>query len=411
MLPTEGAREGLRTATTAETSGRLGRWPGLDVARGVVVGGLIPFHAALVFDATDDFYVKSDRTVDLTPFAAPVVVAAMPLLFLVAGIGARYAWRARSAGAYLRRRVRRLLVPLVAGTVLLVPLPVWLRLRADPDYTEAYLDFWPRFLRVRWSWSDFPFVVQPAAGGRGFETGHLWFLYLLLLYSLAVVPLLIWLGSSRGDRVVRLLAAGAERRGVVLLPAVLFGAVAAGLGLDQGIAAGNALGYLLFFAAGVVLASDVRFPAVLRCNAGLAGAVAIALLAVAGAALVGGDGDPLLDRDPVDLVGRAAFGAAGWCAVVSIVGWLARLRPSSGRAAGDRSPGRRVGRYVVPAVLAWYVLHQPIVVGVAYLVVGSTLHPVLEYLLICVASALGTLVAYDLLVRRTALTRALFAGT
>ena len=73
--------------TAAETSGRVDRWPGLDLARAVVVGRLIPFHALLVFDATDDFYVKSDRTADLLPIVAPVVVVAMPLLLLAAGIG------------------------------------------------------------------------------------------------------------------------------------------------------------------------------------------------------------------------------------------------------------------------------------------------------------------------------------
>ncbi|MBM7805363.1 hypothetical protein JOD57_001200 [Geodermatophilus bullaregiensis] len=399
-------------SAAAETSGQVDRWAGLDLARVVVVGGLIPFHAALVFDATDDFYVKSDRTADLVPFAAPVVVAAMPLLFLVAGIGAWHSWSARGTGAYLLRRVRRLLVPLVAGTVLLVPLPVWLRLRADPGYTESYAAFWPRFFRVRWDWTEFPFVLRPAADGRGFETGHLWFVYLLLLYSLAVLPLLRWLGSAGGGRVVAALADSAGRRGVVLLPAVLLGAVAAALGLDEGIAAGTTLGYLLFFAAGAVLAADPRFREVLRRDAGLAAVVAVGLVVVAGAALLlGGEGDLLLGRDPLHLAGRAAFGAAGWCAVVAIVGGLARWRPSSGGAGPAGARGGRVVRYAAPAVLAWYVLHQPVVVAVAYLVVGSPLHPVLEYLLVCAVSAVLTLLAYDLLVRRTALTRALFAGT
>jgi hypothetical protein len=396
--------------SVTETSWRVGRWPGLDLARAVVVGGLIPFHALLVFDATDDFYVKSDRTADLVPFVAPVVVAAMPLLFLVAGIGAWHSWQGRGARGYLGRRVRRLLVPLVAGTVLLVPLPVWLRLRADPGYTESYWAFWPRFFRIRWEWSEFPFVLQPAADGRGFETGHLWFVYLLLVYSVAVLPLLGWLDSPRGRRALEALSDSARRRGAVLLPAVVLGVVAAVLGLDQGIAAGTTLGYLLFFAAGAVLATDARFREVVRRDAGLAGAVAVGLLAVAGAVMLGGDGDPLLDRDPLTLAGRAAFGAAGWCAVVAVIGGLARLRPSSGGAGRDGSRDGRVVRYVAPAVLPWYVLHQPVVVVVAYFVVGSPLHPVLQYLLICVVSAVVTLLAYDLLIRRTALTRALFAG-
>ena len=94
---------------------------------------------------------------------------------------------------------------------------------------------------------------------------------------------------------------------MVLLPAVLLGAIAAGLGLDEGIAAGNALGYLVFFAAGAVLAADTRFRGVVRREAGLAGVVAVGLTVVAGVIFVlAGEGDPLLDRDPGALVGRAA---------------------------------------------------------------------------------------------------------
>jgi hypothetical protein len=305
-----------------------------------------------------------------------------------------------------------LLVPLVAGTVLLVPLPVWLRLRANPGYTESYAAFWPRFFRVRWDWTEFPFVLQPAASGRGFETGHLWFVYLLWLYSLAVLPLLAWLGSPRGGRVLGALADFTERRGAVLVPALIVGTIAAGLGLDEGIAAGNVLGYLVFFAAGAVLAANGRFREAVRRDAGLAGLVAVALMVVAGAALaLGGEGDLLLDRDPLALAGRAAFAATGWCAVMAIIGGMDRLRPSSGGAAPDGPRGGRFVGYAARAVLPWYLLHQPVVVAVAYFVVDSSLHPVLEYLLICAMSAVITLTAYDVLVRRTALTRALFAGT
>jgi glucan biosynthesis protein C len=126
--------------------------------------------------------------------------------------------------------------------------------------------------------------------------------------------------------------------------------------------------------------------------------------------VLAGEGDPLLDRDPGALVGRAAFGAAGWCAVVAIIGGLTRLPTSPGRAQRDGSRNRGVLRYAASAVLPWYVLHQPVVVAVAYLVVGSPLHPVLEYLLICAVSSVVTLLIYDLFVRRTALTRALLAG-
>ena len=45
----------------------------------------------------------------------------MPLLFLISGMGARYAMRTRCAAAFARERLARLLVPFAFGLVLLVP--------------------------------------------------------------------------------------------------------------------------------------------------------------------------------------------------------------------------------------------------------------------------------------------------
>jgi glucans biosynthesis protein C len=402
----------MSTAAARPTE-RLDHWPQLDVARAVVVAGLIFFHAALVFDTADDFYVKNDRTTDLTPFAAPVVIWAMPLLFLIAGLGTWHSWHGRGPSGYLTRRVRRLLVPLVAGTVLLNPVSVWFRLRADPGYTESFATFYPRFFRVRWDWARFPFVLQPAADGRGFETGHLWFLVLLLLYSLLAMPLLWWLGSRSGRRATARLAVAAGRSWATLLPALLLAAVAAP-GLDQAIAAWNVTAYGLFFAAGALLAVDGRFRDAVHRDARPAAVVAVVALALSAVLLLTGEpgADPLMDRSGSSVAGRVAFGVAGWCATVAIVGALARRPRDNGRRDRHRSDTSRMraAGYVRGAVLPWYVLHQPVVVAVAFYVVRLPLGPLAKYAVICAASVAITLVVYDLLVRRTALTRALLAG-
>ncbi|MGK5115307.1 MULTISPECIES: acyltransferase family protein [unclassified Geodermatophilus] len=403
------------TAAGARSSEELDRWPMLDVARAAVVAGLIFFHAALVFDTADDFYVKNDRTADLTPFAAPVVLWAMPLLFLAAGVGAWHSWTRWGTRGYLHRRLRRLLLPLVAGTVLLVPLPVWLRLRADPSYAESYAVFYPGFFRVRWDWSEFPFALQPAPDGRYFETGHLWFLVLLLVYSGLILPLLWWLGADRGRRAAQWLATAAGTPATTLIPAVIMAAVTAVLGLDEGIAAWNPLAYLMFFVAGVLVAADGRLRDAIRRDARLAGLVACAafLLSAAILVLVTAPGaDPLLDRNWTSLAGRAAFGVAGWCATLAIAGALAQRPRDIGVGGPATSSSKRLKAtgYVGKAVLPWYVLHQPVVVVVAFFVVSWDLGPVAKYVIICAASVVVTLACYDLLVRRTAVTRALFAG-
>src|SRR5690606_15391659 len=134
----------------------------LDELRVLVVVGLIFFHAALVFAADDDFYVKDAHASQLPTILAGVgVVWAMPLLFLVAGISAAYSLRRRGARRFVVERLRRLGVPLVFATVVLAPLPQWLRQRAaDPAFDQSYPEFLPRFFDVRLRWSEFPFVLQ-----------------------------------------------------------------------------------------------------------------------------------------------------------------------------------------------------------------------------------------------------------
>ena len=203
------------TTARIEPSGaaRPERRPELDAIRTLVVVGLVFFHSALVFDTRDDYYVKNAETTDATTIAAGLgVVWAMPMLFLIAGLGSWHSLRRRGPAGFAVERLLRLGVPLVFATLTIIPVPQWLRLRADPDYHESYLRFLPRFFDVRLDLAEFPFVVQ----GEHFEVGHLWFVVLLLAFALLLAPL-VRSCSGCGDRTVRpvgLTRRCAGRRGV-----------------------------------------------------------------------------------------------------------------------------------------------------------------------------------------------------
>jgi glucans biosynthesis protein C len=127
------------------------------------------------------------------------------------------------------------------------------------------------------------------------------------------------------------------------------------------------------------------------------------LFLLAGPGLLLAGDDPFTDMSPVALAARALFGAAGWCWVVAILGLLDRRRSRS----GVRPPAPWYA-YLTVAALPLYVLHQPIVVAVAYFVVRWDAPMIVKYLAIVAASLALTLLAYDLLVRRTPVSRALF---
>lgn len=374
----------------------------------LVVIGLVFFHSALVFAAGDDFYVKNAETTEAIMIIAGFgVVWAMPLLFLISGLGAWHSLRRRGAWGFAGERLLRLGVPLVFATLALNPLPQWLRLRsADAGYHESYLGFLPRFYDVHLEPQEFPFVVQ----GEYFETGHLWFVVLLLAFSLMLVPLHRGLPRERvrriGDRVAE---ATLRRRGLVFLPALVFAAICAFAGMEEEYAGWHRWSYLLFFVAGFALATDDRFRTVMRRDAGRAAWLGALLFAAAGPGFALADA-PFTETTALAVSSRALFGAAGWCLVVAIPGLLDRRRLKPPPELADQSPTtrRRLYAYLAAAVLPLYILHQPIVVAVAYFVTGWSAPIVVEYVVLVVIALTLTLTAYALLVRRTRATRFLF---
>ncbi|GAA2397719.1 hypothetical protein Cme02nite_06040 [Catellatospora methionotrophica] len=396
-----------------ETVTRVRRRPELDAIRTLVVVGLIFFHSALVFDERDDYYVKNADTTEVTTILSGLaVVWAMPALFLIAGFGARHSLRRRGPGGFAVERLLRLGVPLLFALVALLPVPQWLRLKAaDPGYHESYWSFLPRFFDVRFDLGEFPFVVQ----GEHFETGHLWFVVLLLAWALMLALAARLLPPERLRRVRDRVAAVAGRRGLVLLlPALPLALISALDGMEESLAGWSRWAYLLFFGYGVVLATDDRFREAMRRDAVLAAVSGVVLMGV-GMPLFfvvsESGGDPFTDLTGPAVAMRALYGMTGWCCVVAILGLLDR------RASARREPppadarpslGRRAYLYLALGALPIYVLHQPIVVAVAYGVVSWHAPIAVKYAALVAIALVLTIAAYDLLVRRNPVLRPLF---
>jgi glucans biosynthesis protein C len=373
-------------------TGEGGRRPELDAVRLTVVLGLVFFHSALVFDERDDFYVKNPQTTEAVTWLAGFgVVWAMPALFLIAGFGAWHSMRRRGSGGFVRERLLRLGVPLVFATLTIIPVPQWLRLKAaDSAYDESYPRFLLSFFDVHLSVRDFPFLLQ----GDYFETGHLWFVVLLLTFSLLLALVVRWLPADRLGYV--------SRRGrLLVIPAIPLMVVGALLGMEEAFAGWSRWAYLLLFLYGFVLAADDSFRIAMRRDAKPAAIIGFLIFGASGALLGTYDGEPFTDMKAHAIAARVVFAAAGWCLLVAILGLLDR-GPRSSRAGGNKYG------YLAAAALPLYILHQPIVVAVAYFAVRWNTPMIVKYLAIVAISFALMFAVYDLLVRRTAVTRFLF---
>jgi len=320
----------------------------------------------------------------------------------------RYATRTRSAGAFVRERLARLFVPFVVGLVLLVPPMFYLGRLGQPGFHESYWRFWLRFLDIpamsvgiltHGSWSEF-------------DPAHMWFLYVLLLFSIT------HLQSPRGARLVDRAAGFTERRGIVVLfgGAIPMAAVEAAFGPDVNTGGWERVVYLFPLLYGYVIASDPRFETAIRRSRrmALAGALVVTAVLVAWATALG---DAVDIRDGGVPALSALQGLAGWLWIVSILGFAGSIiarRSTRSPTNADEPPAkpesrwRRAARYANEAVLPFYVLHEPVIVVAAWVIVRWDGPIVGKYLALVIVSFAVTLGLYEVLVRRFRVTRVLF---
>jgi glucan biosynthesis protein C len=396
------------------------RRPELDVMRAFVVAGLVVFHSAMVFASGSSWFINDPRP---SPWFTVLLLWGslwgMPLLFLVSGMGARYALRSRTATAFLRERLARLLVPLLTGLVLLVAPMFYLNRLGEPGFHEPYWRFWLRFLNPAAIATGIPARGTWRSGGDEFDPAHLWFLFTLLVFSILLAPAFASLRRPRGARLIDRLAGLTQRHptSALLVAAIPIMAVEAALGPDKNTGGWERLTYLFFFLYGYLLASDRRFEQSLRRLRWWAlGCAVLASVLLAMAAKI-------LDPSAADVVSgvsppvSAAQGLAGWMWTAAILGLAATVaaRLTTARPAG--SPGgspastprwRRVAHYGNEAVLPFYLLHEPVIVAVAWSIVRWPGPLLIKYLAVVAASFILTLALYEGLVRRFQLTRFLF---
>jgi peptidoglycan/LPS O-acetylase OafA/YrhL len=368
------------------------RYVELDRLRVMVVLCVFLFHTARFFDPMD-WHVKNATT---HPLLLPPMMFfaawAMPLLFVVSGAGARFAVRRRGPAGFARDRTLRLLVPLAAGVPTHVMWQVYLERLGHGQFRGSFLAFVPHYFEGLYGYGgDFAWMGL-----------HLWFLELLLLYSLVFLPALSWLGRGGGARVAARVGdwlAPGGRVYLLALPVLLALVVPAPgrLWSDRTFGAFNLLAHACFFASGFLLVSSDRlYQSVRRLRRASAAVAAI------GGALVGAAWPRSGELEHGTLLAAAVlsgFALVSWAAVLAFLGFGIQ---------GRGSPPTPLLARANEAVLPIYVLHQSVIVGLGYAVVRQPIPDLAKWALIAAGSAIACLAIYELLVRRSRVLRFLF---
>jgi hypothetical protein len=197
---------------------------------------------------------------------------------------------------------------------------------------------------------------------------------------------------------------------VAAVPVVVTEAV---FGPDSSTGGWERLAYVFPFLYGFLIASDARFESALARVRWPA--VAVAAAATAGLLCWAAAAGPGVVSGAVP--GWSALqGLAGWAWLAAIVGFAAsfiarrrRTGSTTPRPARAREPRwQRAAGYANQAVLPFYLLHEPVIVAFAWIIVRWHAPIGVEYVALVAASFTATLVIYELAIRRYRPTRFLF---
>jgi len=162
----------------------------LDWLRIFAIIGVLFFHSAMPYVAEWSWHIKNKETshvlLEFNDFAHRF---RMPLLFFISGTVSYYMLQRRSGGGFIGLRVRRLLVPLLLGMLVIVPPQVYME-RLTQGFKGNFLNFYQQM-----------FTTGAYPKGN-LSWHHLWFICYLLVYDIVFAPFFVWLISSRGKAFV-----------------------------------------------------------------------------------------------------------------------------------------------------------------------------------------------------------------
>jgi peptidoglycan/LPS O-acetylase OafA/YrhL len=348
------------------------------------------FHAACIFHPWSDYYIKNNQ---LSPVIAYTFVWTMghwhmSLFFILAGASTYFALKKRSGVEYIKERVKRLFIPLIFGTFVVVPPLSYLGLLNHSGYSQSFIAWLPNFFHLQTADLDGFFL-------GGLTIGHLWFILHLLVYSLIALPLFLYFNRDSGRRWIERIAS------ILMKPAVLFLLFPALLVLISKfpwVLGGNPLFYITFFILGFILMSNQRLMDKIdrhRLILLLLGVVSLAgLITMSGTHSWPSNIPKWVDR--IMDAYRNAF--VPWFFILALLAYGRRLLNFT----------NRFLKYFAEGAYPIYILHQTVLVAIAFFVVQWSIGAGAKYAIIVALSFAGTILAYDILVRRTNITRFLF---
>ncbi len=361
----------------------------LDWLRVLAFSGVFFYHCSRFFNSSDWHIKNADTSGIIDIFTGIFDLFGMPLIFAISGASIFFALRLGGGGRFLRERVLRLLVPLGLGILVLAPPQVYLDRLTHGKFIGTFLEFMPHYFQpANFAWTGV----------------HLWYLEYLFVFTLALLPLFMWLKRPSGQRALAYLSQLTQRKGVIFLWAVPLALLSIavdpfGVMKPQPSEAFLRLvmfplpliyGYLIFADNGIQQAITRQRRTALILSLGF---TVVLMLVSVGITDWGWEFN--LPTFALMMMGCSLL---IWCYLLTTLGYGMRYLTSN----------RRLLSYANEAVLPFYILHQPVILALGYFIIPLQLPILVKYLIITPLAFCITLGLYEYGVRRVNLLRRAF---
>ncbi len=153
----------------------------IDNLRNLTILLLFPVHTFMIWnDFGSRFYIWLGESKILSTLIVLVNPWFMPLLFVLAGMSMRYALEKRTTKEFIGQRISKLLIPFISGLIFLVPFQTLYARKYFENYEGSFWDNWKYF---------FTHLTDFSGYDGAFTPGHLWFILFLFIISMIALVL------------------------------------------------------------------------------------------------------------------------------------------------------------------------------------------------------------------------------
>ena len=379
------------------TASKPNRLHYVDWLRVLAISIVFLFHSVHPFDMGDWQLKNADQSLALTIILTILSLWGMPFFFMIAGTGSYFALQRRTARQYASERFKRLAIPYVVFTIIFF-FPIvyleWVNKTQIGRITHSFSDQ----LQLLWQYFTTNWF-SPRWFGLGY---HLWFLGFLFAFAMITLPLFMALKTERGKSFIATLAKAIERPAgifIFILPLMIVQFCFRPFFVTEHDWA-DFFVQMSFFVLGYLLYTDARFSQAIRKNGWwlLVGGIIPLLLLL----ILYFIGDPFSwSEDPTNPLFYLVYAC-----ITAIAYCLSVFMLSIGMCWLEFTNG--LLKYAQEAVLPIFILHQPVIIGIAFFVVQWQMGILPKLLIVVIGSFVVCLALYQFVIQRVGFLRFLF---